>query len=298
MNFLKILDELKKKYTSLILYCLLDRVPIVVKGDDPFDIDDVLIELSNIVDFRKEFVFNVDFVSNREYENLINNENIDYNSQRIFVRCPQNVTLLALKKINSFRGWLIGFSTSMIKEDLNLVETQLSKELKKFLIITLNRNHISIKLEGFDLKEIDLSLENTILRKISEDTEKSIARMKRVVLEKIKNSTVEKSLIRTLLDFSVEKEELKKNIFKKELRNFHSGSKRAFFILSRLNLLSKFETTTTIGSKTLLETIDYEDASIERIISFIKDEWNEDFSNLIENAKKASIGDKIQSLWG
>ena len=62
--------------------------------------------------------------------------------------------------------------------------------------------------------------------------------------------------------------------------------------------MSKFETTTTIGSKTLLETIDYEDASIERIISFIKDEWNEDFSNLIENAKKASIGDKIQSLWG
>ena len=53
-----------------------------------------------------------------------------------------------------------------------------------------------------------------------------------------------------------------------------------------------------IGSKTLLEAIDYEEGSIERILLFIMNEWREDFSELIENNKLTFIGDKIQSLWG
>ena len=100
-----------------------------------------------------------------------------------------------------------------------------------------------------------------------------------------------------MLDFDVEKYELKKNILKKEIQNFFSGSKRAFFILTRLNLLNDLEISTKIGSKTLLETIDYEQVPINRIISFINKEWRENFSNLIENGKKVFIGDKIQSMW-
>jgi len=64
-----------------------------------------------------------------------------------------------------------------------------------------------------------------------------------------------------------------------------------------LNLLNDLEISTKIGSKTLLETIDYEQVPINRIISFINKEWGEDFSNLIENGKKVFIGDKIQSMW-
>ena len=55
---------------------------------------------------------------------------------------------------------------------------------------------------------------------------------------------------------------------------------------------------TRIGSKTLLETIDYQEAPIERIISFIHKEWTEDYSILIEDGKKSFMGDKIVSLWG
>ena len=148
------------------------------------------------------------------------------------------------------------------------------------------------------LKLIDLTLEQNILQKISQDTEKSVARMKRVLSEKIKSNKLDKDLIKTLLDFEVEKKELKKNIFKKEIQNFYSGSKRAFFIFSRLNLLNNLEINTKIGSKTLLETIAYEEAPIDRILSFIVKEWGEDFSNLIENGNNVFIGDKIQSLWG
>ena len=122
--------------------------------------------------------------------------------------------------------------------------------------------------------------------------------MKRVLSDKITTNQLDKDLIKTLLDFEEEKNELKKNIFKREIQNFYSGSKRAFFILSRLNLLNNIGIQTRIGSKTLLETIDYEEAPIERIIGFIKKEWGELYSTLIEDGKKAFMGDKIVSLWG
>ena len=65
-----------------------------------------------------------------------------------------------------------------------------------------------------------------------------------------------------------------------------------------MSLLNDIGIQTRIGSKTLFETIDYEVAPIERIISFIKREWEENYSSLIEDGKKAFIGDKIVSLWG
>ena len=122
--------------------------------------------------------------------------------------------------------------------------------------------------------------------------------MKKVLSDKITTNQLDKDLLKTLLDFEEEKNELKKNIFKREIQNFYSGSKRAFFILSRVNLLNSIGIQTRIGAKTLLETIDYEEAPIERICSFIKKEWGDNFSDLIEDGKKAFIGDKIVSLWG
>jgi hypothetical protein len=122
--------------------------------------------------------------------------------------------------------------------------------------------------------------------------------MKRTLSGKVKTEEIDEDLIKTLLDFDIEKEELKRNIFKKEIQNFYSGSKRAFFIFSRLNLLNNIDMNTKIGSKTLQETIDYNDAPIERIVSFVNKEWGEDFSLLIENGKKVNALDSMQSLWG
>ncbi|MHA1190735.1 MAG: hypothetical protein ACTSP9_00390 [Promethearchaeota archaeon] len=122
--------------------------------------------------------------------------------------------------------------------------------------------------------------------------------MKRVLLEKTKTEKLDKELIQTLLDFEVEKKELKKNILKNEIQKFYSGSKRAFFILSKLNLLNSFEMHVRIGSKSLTEIIDYDEASIRRMVSFIDNEWGEDFSDIFENGKKVNALDSIQSLWG
>ena len=298
MNFFKFLDKLKKNYNSLILYCLLDRVPIIVLGEDSDEIDNFLIELSELVHFRKEYIFYTDFISKNEYEDLISNENIDYNYQRAHIRCPCSVSRKAISQFEDIHSWLIGLTIPKKKEQLIYLKNLIKEKTKSLLYITISSDTISIELEGFNIKSMDLTLEQNIFKKISQDTEKSIAKMKRVLLDKLTTNQLDKDLVTTLLDFEEEKNELKKNIFKREIQNFYSGSKRAFFILSRLNLLNNIGIQTRIGSKTLLETIDYEEVPIERIISFIMKEWGEYYSPLIEDDKKAFIGDKIVSLWG
>jgi hypothetical protein len=292
------LEVLKGPDAALILYALLDRVPIIVYGNDAKEVDDFIIELSNLIHFRKEFIFYTDFISVNEYDNLLMNEGIDYNSQRTHIRCPSSVALKALNQFEKFNSWIIGIEIPHEKEKVRQFINSVKKKITYFLSIAFFPNSILVEIVGLNWKLLDLTFERDVLHKISQDTEKSIIKMKRTLSGKVKTEEIDEDLVKTLLDFDVEKEELKRNIFKKEIQNFYSGSKRAFFIFSRLNLLTNINTDTKIGSKTLLETIDYNYASIDRIISFIRKEWGEDFSSLIENGKKVNALDSMQSLWG
>ncbi|MFX1280915.1 MAG: hypothetical protein ACFFA3_16190 [Promethearchaeota archaeon] len=298
MNFFKILDRFKRDDISQILYCLLDRIPIIVLGDDQEKINNFLIELSELIHFRRDYVFYTDFISLEEYEDLISNESIDYNYQRAHIRCPCEVAIKALNTFKNIDSWLIGIVIPKHKEELLKLREFINTKTHCVLYISLILNNYLIEFEYINIKSLDLTLEQDIFKKISQDTEKSLIKMKRVLNDKITSNQLDKDLVKTLLDFEIEKSELKKNIFKREVQNFYSGSKRAFFILSRLNLLNNIGAYTKIGSKTLLETIDYEEVPIDRIVSFIRKEWGEDFSDLIEDGKKSFMGDKIVSLWG
>ena len=102
MDFFNILEDLKKSDSSLIFYCLLNRIPIIITGEDSEIIDNFLIDLSDLMHFRKEVVFYTDFISNSEYQGLLQNEVIDYNSQRAQIRCPCEVAGKSLIEINQF----------------------------------------------------------------------------------------------------------------------------------------------------------------------------------------------------
>ena len=298
MDFFRFVSNLKKSSSSMILYCLLNRLPIIIFGNDSNDVDEFLIELSELMHFRKDVVFYTDFISLEEYQQLLQNEDIDYNTQRTQIRCPCSVSKKSLMLFDHFSSWIIGFETINEKKTIKMLEDFVRNKIPIFLEIRFFSDSISVELIGLNEKEIDLAFEQNVLQKISQDTEKSVIKMKRVLSERIKNEKLDKELIASLLDFEVEKQELQKNILKSEIQNFFSGSKRAFFILSRMHLMNGFEMNARIGSKTLLETIDYYDASIERIISFIYKEWRENFSELFENGKKVNALDRMQSLWG
>ena len=297
---------MKSKESALILYCLLDRIPIIVFGNNPSKINDFIIELSELVHFRKEMVFYNDFISKNEINNLIQSEESDYNIQRTHIRCPCEVSSKALKNFDNFDSWIIGVNIESNQiEDFHLLKNQIKKKINILLSIILIDESILIKLEGVDLKLINITFEENLLKKIFEDTEHSIIRMRRVLSDKIKSKQINSDTLDTLLDFSVEKNELKRNIFNKELLNFYSASKRTLFILSRLNLLKHIKIEAKIGNRTLLKTIDYEKVYMEKIISaplnriltFINREWGEDLSDLIQESKKVDVEEKILSLW-
>ncbi len=298
MNIFRSLENIKKKKRALVLYCLLDRIPIIVYGEDPNYIDELIIELSGLINFRKDLVFYTDFISNTEYNNLFLNENNDYQSIRIQIRCPSNVAIKAISELDSLDSMIIGIEVQKEKILLNLIKELIRAKVNSFLEISIDSEKLRVNIVGINEKIIDLDMEERIFQKISEDTEKSINKMKRVISEEVHKSQLDNELKETLLDFEVEKGEIKKNIFQEEIQNFYLGAKRAFFILSKLNFLHNMNINSKIGSKTLLEAIDYEDGSIKRILSFIMNEWREDFSRLIQNNKLTFIGEKIQSLWG
>ena len=298
MDFFRVISELKKSISSMILYSLLNRIPIIIIGEEANEVDDFLIELSELMHFRKELVFYTDFISIEEYQQLLQNESIDYNSQRTQVRCPCGVSYKSLINFEYFNSWIIGFEMKDQRKKVQELMNYIKSRIPVFLGIKFISKSINVELEGINSKEFDFTFEQNVLQKISQDTEKAVIKMKRVLSERIKSEKLDRDLINSLLDFEVEKQELKKNILKSEIQNFFSASKRAFFILSRMNLMNNFEMNTRIGSKTLLETIDYNEASIERISTFIHKEWGEDFSELFENGKKANALDSMQSLWG
>jgi len=297
---------LKSKESALILYCLLNRIPIIVFGNNSSKINDFIIELSELVHFRKEMVFYTDFISEKEFYNLVQSEESDYNIQRTHIRCPCEVSSKAFKNFDNFDSWIIGVNIGSDKiEDFHLLENDIKKKINILLSIILRYDNIIIELEGIDLKMLNLTFEENLLKKIFEDTEHSIIRMQRVLSEKMKSKQIESDIIETLLDFGVEKNELKKNIFNKELQDFYSASKRTLFILSRLTLLNNLKIEAKIGNRTLLKTIDYEkvytdkvvSAPLNRILTFINKEWGEDLSELIQESKKVDVEEKILSLW-
>jgi len=293
------IDKIGEKKLTLILYCLLNRIPIIVFGNDAVAIDNFSAELCDLMHFRKELIYYTDFISESEYQNLCMNEEIDYNSQRIIIRCPTSVTLKALNNLKNFKSWILGFEIPNVDDQrIQYVKQLMIEKCIFFLNITIKDDSIFTEVEGRNLKIFKLKLEKEILRKISRDTENSIIRMKRVLSQKTKSNEIDEKTVSNLLDFSIEKEEIQKNILKKEIQNFFSASKRAFFILNRLNLLSTMGLDATISEKILFNTIDYQIDSIERIISFINQEWGENYEMLIKSGKSAKYGDHLESLWG
>jgi hypothetical protein len=297
MSIFDFFDEIGKVKTSIIIYCLLNRIPLIISGRSLETIDDLIVEISDLIPFRKDLIFGTDFISEEEYNNLINIELLDYNSLRSQISCPTCVSERFLNSFSSFSSMIMGLEIKD-KEHLNIILKRLKKSNCAYFLIKIGLNGRKNDYYGINQKNIDLSIEKLILRKVSDNTKKAIIRMKRVLSEKVKKSDLEEDILNTILDFKTEKVELQKNILKKEIQNFYSGCKRGFFILSRLELLNNLTYDAKIGFNTLKETIDFHDISPERIILFIKKEWGENYSHLIENDKMINLSEKIQSLWG
>lgn len=281
---------------SLLIQMILDRFPILIVGQNEELVDELVNKMVTLAPHRSEMVYYSDFVEDQEFLSLLQDEHDDFNSPRIIIRAPSNTSLHAVEHISTFKGWILGFTNKNGMKE-KLIDDFLRKE-KRFTIIFLDQlDEITLKIYGMKPNDLDLSFEKKMLDKAIKQTEIALEKMKRVLNKKVKLKK-ESEILKAVMNFNIEEEEIQKNILQQEIQSFVHASSRALAVLSRIDLLHELGMDIKIADQTLLQTIDYEQIRIERLLEFIKSEFGVDFFSCIKGTWKDRSGDKIDGLWG
>ncbi|TFG05497.1 MAG: hypothetical protein EU536_01980 [Promethearchaeota archaeon] len=292
----KLIDILGKNDFSLLLRISLDRIPIIVLGDDMNEVDSLVNAIIPLAPHHHEYVFWSDFISEAEYEQLCQEEDDDFNIPRIVFCSPTNASKHIFDRIKKLKGWVIGFDihNGLSKESIIYSISEIQKE---FLLIFAKLGEIKLKLYGLNSGELDLSFEKKLIDKAIEKTEIALEKMKRVLKKKIKVSP-SNDVMASIMRFDTEEEKIRTNIFFQEIQSFIQAGMRSLAILSRIDLLRELGFNIELSGKTLLQTIDYEEVDADRMLQLLKAEYGVDFSLCIKHGKIVQVGDRIDGFWG
>ncbi|MHA1129569.1 MAG: hypothetical protein ACTSQI_06265 [Candidatus Helarchaeota archaeon] len=290
------IEILGKNQLALLLRIILDRIPVLIVGNDHTEIDNLLSGLVSLAPHRNEYVFWSDFIEQDEYLQLCQEEADDFNIPRNVFCSPSTASKHIFERIEKLKGWVIGFdiSNGISKDDIIF---KILKLEKKFLTIFMEPKKLNIKLFGLKNNEFNLSFEKKTLEKTIEKTDVALEKMKRVLKKKVKSSP-SNEVMAAIMRFDSEEEKIRCNIFTQEVQSFIQAGTRSLAILSRIDLLRELGFNVELSGKTLLQTIDYDEVDSERIIQLLQAEYGIDFSNCVKGGRVTQIGDKIDSFWG
>lgn len=92
MNIIEILSSSNIEEVSLIFQSLLNRTPILIIGSDEFIVEELINSLTSFMPFRNILIFFDDFIHNDDYQALIENEEVDIETERnLFISFPNSV---------------------------------------------------------------------------------------------------------------------------------------------------------------------------------------------------------------
>jgi hypothetical protein len=137
-----------------------------------------------------------------------------------------------------------------------------------------------------------------MIQDVMKNTEISVEKMTRIIRKKVNEESIDPYLMKSLLNFEIEENRIKRNILEKNILDFVNAARRAFAILTRINQLNSLGVSFDISEKTLLKTIMYEECKLKRISDFIEREWNESLSTELKMNKSSEYADIIEGLWG
>ncbi len=284
---------------SLLIRCLLDRIPIIILSDQENVIENLMNELISLVPFRNTVIFLSDFLDNEDYSQILEYEDYDLNNERnIFLSFP-DTTQKAMDIIKNFNSWIIGVLINKQNYSSFIsVHNKIYTQSEYFLKLEVENDSLKAEIIGKKFQNLDLSLERWIYQNAISRTEIEIEKMKRVLLKRTRFKKIPKDQITSIMNFDEEEGEIKENIIKKEILNFFNACKRSINILNRMKILESFKIDTKLSPKTLYSTIAYKNAPIGRILQFIFCEWKEDFFSLLNFKETSNFSDTFESLWG
>jgi len=285
---------------ALILRSLLDRIPIIVFGENDDDINEIIDELTSLIKNRQELIFYTDFISKSELENIIQLESVDFDSKRIIIKSPPSVTFKAIDIFDDFKAWILGYNDAI--DDTDKKSYLLKKLIKKtdfFLSLRMeNEQKLVVKIEGKNAKILDINFEKTMICDVMSNTEIAIEKMVRILRKKIPSDSIDSKIMTNLLDFRLEENRVKRNLLEKKILDFINAASRAFALLMRINQLNEMGVPFEISEKTLQKTIMFEECRLKRVFEFIEREWNENYSTELKLNKSSEYADIIEGLWG
>ncbi len=298
------LIELMGEDFPLLLNSILNRLPILVVGNDIEIVDDVVESTAQLGPHRHKMVFWRDFTSEDEILSVWEEEKHNYEVNRTTVCCLASNLRLALERIRQFTGWIIGIPLGKLslgmhvnEETLDEVIAHISQTTKSCGVLKVSSPSV-MEFTLVNLEQDNLEVEKRIVDKILTRKNQSLERIRRLLGKSLREAKVSDGIMNAVLKLDDESEKITHDMFVEEINSFVHAARRAVTLLSRVRLARELGTNTVLTERNLYEAIGWEGGSLPDLIRFIHAEWHEDFSDCIKLGTLSGLGAWVDSMWG
>jgi hypothetical protein len=300
MNLIELMGD---QFPSL-LNTLLERMPVIVAGEDIELVDDIAESLTTLCPHRHKLVFWRDFTSEPEIVAVWEEEKHNYEVNRTIVCGLSGNLRLAMDRISHFAGWILAVPLGSTVLGIQVTERTLQDATSCILRNSNNCGILrvsspsSITFSLVKSSDNSLDVEKKIVNKILIRKKQSLERIRRLLTKSLRGLDMSEHILGAVLKLDDESEKLTQDVFEEEINNYVHAARRAVTLLSRIRLARELGASTTLTERNLYEAIGWDGGELPDLIQFIRAEWHEDFSDCVKSGALSGLGAWVDSMWG
>ena len=300
MNLIELMGD---QFPSL-LNTLLERMPVIVAGEDIELVDDIAESLTTLCPHRHKLVFWRDFTSEPEILAVWEEEKHNYEVNRTIVCGLSGNLRLAMDRISHFAGWILAVPLGSTVLGIQVTEKTLQDATSAIIRNSSNCGILrvsspsSITFSLVKSSDNSLDVEKKIVNKILIRKKQSLERIRRLLTKSLRGLDMSEHILGAILKLDDESEKLTQDVFEEEINNYVHAARRAVTLLSRIRLARELGASTTLTERNLYEAIGWDGGELPDLIQFIRAEWHEDFSDCVKSGALSGLGAWVDSMWG
>lgn len=300
MNLIELMGD---QFPSL-LNTLLERMPVIVAGEDIELVDDIAESLTTLCPHRHKLVFWRDFTSEPEILAVWEEEKHNYEVNRTIVCGLSGNLRLAMDRISHFAGWILAVPLGSTVLGIQVTEKTLQDATSCILRNSSNCGILrvsspsSITFSLVKSSDNSLDVEKKIVNKILIRKKQSLERIRRLLTKSLRGLDMSEHILGAVLKLDDESEKLTQDVFEEEINNYVHAARRAVTLLSRIRLARELGASTILTERNLYEAIGWDGGDLPDLIQFIRAEWHEDFSDCVKSGALSGLGAWVDSMWG
>ena len=302
-SILRMIELMDNKF-PLLLNTILERIPVIVAGEDIELVDDITESLTTLSPHRHKLVFWRDFTSESEILSVWEEEKHNYEVSRTVVCGLSGNLRLALDRISRFGGWFVAIPLGSTVLGVQVTENTLNDVTSHILKTSGNCGILrvtspsSLSFTLVNESNSSLDVEKKIVNKILIRKKQSLERIRRLLTKSLRGTNVSEHIVNAVLKLDDESEKLTQDVFEEEINNYVHAARRAVTLLSRIRLARELGASTTLTERNLYEAIGWDGGELTDLIRFIRAEWHEDFSDCVKLGALSGLGAWVDSMWG